>query len=217
MNKFSSSVFETQEGCQTWKVNNSQVIANPLSFIVKKKAALVNKCAIAVCMNPYVKGLDRLLLVWSKIIEKYPDWMLNVYGKWYDNAAFIKMAYDLKISNNLNFLPPTADIQTSYNQSSVFLMTSRTEAFGMVLIEAMASGVPCVAYDCPSGPRVIIEEGKNGFLIKDGDTDSFVQKLELLIEDENLRIRIGVNAQESVKKYNIDLIMKKWDKLFKDL
>ena len=214
INKFSYSVFETQEGCKEWGVNNSQVIANPLSFAVKNKASLVNKKAMAVCMNPYVKGLDRLLLVWSKIIKKNPDWILDIYGKWDDNTTFLEMANDLKLSNNINFLPPTTDIQTSYNQSSVFLMTSRTEAFGMVLIEAMASGVSCVAYDCPSGPRAIIEEGVNGFLIKEGDIDSFVQKLESVIEDKNLRIRMGTNAQDSIKKYNIDSIMKEWDKLF---
>ncbi|MNG34728.1 UDP-D-galactose:(glucosyl)lipopolysaccharide-1,6-D-galactosyltransferase [compost metagenome] len=81
----------------------------------------------------------------------------------------------------------------------------------------MTSGVPCIAYDCPSGPGAIIEEGINGFLIEDENVDSFVQKLELLIEDDDLRILMGVNAQKSVKKYEIDTIMKSWDGLFRHL
>ena len=217
MNKLNYSVFVTFEGSKEWGLNNGMVIPNPLSFTVSNNAALANKRAMAVCMNPYVKGLDRLLIVWKKIIQKYPDWILDVYGNWNVNAVFKKMVADLKISNNVNFLPPTAAIQNSYNQSSVFLMTSRTEAFGMVLIEAMASGVPCIAYDCSSGPRAIIEEGVNGFLIEDGNSASFVQKLELLIENQDLRIKMGKTAQESVKKYEINSIMKRWDKLFVDL
>lgn len=217
INKFKYSVFETLQGSKERNLDNTKVIPNPLSFTLKNKAALVNKRAMAVCMNPYVKGLDRLLLIWGRLIEKHSDWALEVYGNWDANSEYQKMAQDLKISNNVNFLPPTNDIQSSYSKSSVFLMTSRTEAFGMVLIEAMACGVPCIAYDCPSGPRAIIEERVNGFLIEDGNLDSFVQKLEQFIEDDNLRLEMGTNAQESVKKYEINSVMKKWEKLFVDL
>ncbi|MBZ4042528.1 glycosyltransferase family 4 protein [Flavobacterium hibisci] len=213
--KFNCFVTTTEEGDKERGVNNTQVIPNPLSFSSKNKAVLVNKKAMAVCMNPYVKGLDRLLLIWSRFVKKHPDWVIDIYGQLDVKSEYQKMADDLKISDNVNFLPPTSDIQNSYNDASVFLMTSRTEAFGMVLIEAMVSGVPCIAYNCPSGPRAIIEEGANGFLIKDENVDSFVQKLELLIEDENLRIQMGSNAQESVRKYEIDSIMKRWDELFK--
>ena len=217
INKFNCFVTITEEGNEERGVNNTQVIPNPLSFTAKNKAVLVNKKAMAVCMNPYVKGLDRLLLIWSRIVEKHPDWVIDIYGQWEVKSEYQKMADDLKIVNNVNFLPPIRDIQDSYNDASVFLMTSRTEAFGMVLIEAMTSGVPCIAYDCPSGPRAIIEGGVNGFLIEDGNLNSFVQKLELLIEDENLRIQMGANAQGSVKKYEIDSIMKRWDELFRSL
>jgi glycosyltransferase involved in cell wall biosynthesis len=215
--KFTCLVTLTKEENLVRQAKNSIVIPNPLSFTVKNKAALANKKAMAVCMNPYVKGLDRLLLVWSKIAEKHPDWVLDVYGNWNQNTTFLEMTNDLKVLNSINFLPPTNDIQSCYNQSSVFLMTSRYEAFPMVLLEAMTSGVPCIAYDCPSGPRAIIEKDINGFLIEDGNLELFIQKLELLIEDENLRIRMGVNAQQSVQKYNIDYIMKKWEKLFLEL
>lgn len=214
ISKFNCFVTITEEGDKERGINNTHVIPNPLSFTVKNKAALVNKKVMAVCMNPYVKGLDRLLLIWSRIVEKHPDWVMDIYGQWDAKSEYKKMANDLKIANKVNFLPPTKDIQNSYKDASIFLMTSRTEAFGMVLIEAMASGVPCIAYDCPSGPGTIIEEAVNGFLIEDGNLNFFVQKLEQLIEDENLRIQMGLKAQESVKKYEIDTVMKRWDELF---
>lgn len=215
--KFTCLVTLTKEESLGRQAKISIVIPNPISFTVKNKAALVNKKAIAVCMNSYVKGLDRLLVIWSKIIDKHLDWVLDIYGQWETNAAFIKIADDLKISTQVNFLPPTTNIQNSYNQSSLFLMTSRYETFPMVLLEAMSFGVPCIAYDCPSGPRAIIENRENGFLIEDGNSDSFIQKLELLIQDENLRIQMGSNAQQSIKKYEIEGIMKRWEKLFLEL
>lgn len=217
INKFTRFVFVTNEGSKEWGAKKSVVIPNPLSFSVKNKAPLVNKRAMAVCMNPYVKGLDRLFVIWDMIIQKHPDWTLDIYGQWDTDFEYQNIAVDLKISNNVNFLPPTADIQSSYDQSSIFLMTSRTEAFGMALVEAMASGLSCIAYDCPSGPRAIIENEVNGFLIEDGNLNAFVQKLELLIEDENLRFQMGKVAQKSMKKYQIDSIMQQWKTLFESL
>jgi glycosyltransferase involved in cell wall biosynthesis len=217
ISKFSHCVFISSYSSNEWGVNNGKVIPNPLSFSINEKAFLVNKKAMAVCMNPYVKGLDRLLLIWSKVIIINPDWELDVYGQWEPNCEYQKLTDTLKIANSVNFLLPTADIHNSFNQSSVFLMTSRSEVFPMVLLEAMTLGVPCIAYDCPSGPRAIIEEGINGFLIEDGNLESFVQKLELLIENQKLRLKIGSTAQESVRKYEIGFIMKKWDELFMNL
>ena len=217
IDKFTCFVTITNEENKERKSKNGIVIPNPLPFNAKSKAALINKKAMAVCMNPYVKGLDRLLVIWSKITENHPDWTLDIYGNWVENCEYIEIADNLKVSKNINFLPPTTDIQNSYNQSSIFLMTSRTEAFGMVLIEAMASGVPCIAYDCPSGPRAIIKNGENGFLIEEEIQDSYIQKLELLIEDENLRIQMGAKAQQIVKKYQIEEVMKKWENLFLSL
>ncbi|WPR70202.1 glycosyltransferase [Flavobacterium sp. NG2] len=214
INLFKVAVFETIQGSKEWGVENSKVIANPASFLVNEQASLINKKAMAVCMNPYVKGLDRLFTIWKKIILKHPDWILDVYGHWTTNIEYINKAKLLKIEQNINFLPPTTAIYDSYLQASVFLMTSRYEAFGMVLIESMAVGLPCVAYDCPCGPGAVIDDGINGFLIEDGNVDDYVEKVLNIIEDEDLRIKIGIDAKKSVHKYTIEVIMQEWEKLF---
>ena len=96
-------------------------------------------------------------------------------------------------------------------------MTSRTEGFPLVLIEAMSCGLPCVAYDCPIGPRSIIKDQINGFLIEDNNPDLFAEKLHLLIENEDLRKQMGKTASESVTAYDLKLIMKQWQTLFESL
>jgi len=215
--KFDRVVFETQEGSNEWNLKNSKVIPNPLSFILPKQSDLKNKKAVAVSRHSYEKGIDRLLEIWKKVIENHPDWELDICGQWDEDLRYQKMATDLQISKNVNFIAPTLEIQNHYFESSFYLMTSRSEAFGMVLIEAMAIGLPCVAYDCPCGPRSIITDHVNGFLIEDGNETDYLKAVEMLIENENLRRELGNNSLESVKKYDITTIMQIWRELLDGL
>lgn len=156
-------------------------------------------------------------MVWQKVIEKHPDWILDVYGKSDDNKSYHRLAKELKITNNINFFEPIKNIQDRYQEASMFLMTSRFEGFPMVLIEAMASGLPCVAFDCPVGPRALISNNENGFLIPEDQIDEFASKVNLLIENNNLAKTMGQKGMQSVKKYNTESIMKQWVDLFQSL
>ena len=216
-NRFNKFVGLSKESLKEWNVKNGIVIPNPLWFKASRFTDLKSKKVIAVGRHSYEKGLDRMLQIWQKVIQKHPDWILEIYGKSNENQELQKLANALNISDNVTFFEPVKNINDKYLGASIMAMTSRTEGFGMVLIEAMAMGLPCVAYDCPCGPRAIIQNNENGFLVENGNTDSFVQKLELLIEDENLRIEMGKNALESVGKYNIDSKMQQWESLFEDL
>ena len=104
-----------------------------------------------------------------------------------------------------------------YIESSIFVLTSLYEPFGLVIVEAMSCGLPVVAFDCPSGPANIINDGVDGFLIKNRDIDEFAEKLCMLIESPQLRLEIGKSAIQSSKRYSAEQVMPQWISLFNQL
>ena len=117
----------------------------------------------------------------------------------------------LGLSDQIHFIEKSLQIKELMQQSSVFVMPSRTESFSMVIIEALSCALPVVAFDCESGPRDIIDSYYNGFLVDDDDINAFADKIQLLISNENLRKEMMLNAYNSSKKYNETLIMNRWN------
>ena len=215
--KFCKFVVKTDQSIQEWNIQNGVVISNPLWFSSNKVAELKANKVIAVGRHVYEKGFDRLLKIWQKVVINYPDWHLDIYGKSNENLDLQKLATTLNINNNVAFFDPVKDINLKYQEASIYLLTSRFEGFGMVLIEAMESGLPCIAYDCPCGPRAIITNNENGFLIENGDESNYINAIESLICDKEKRFEMGKKAKISSLKYNIDTIMPLWNTLFKNI
>jgi glycosyltransferase involved in cell wall biosynthesis len=213
--QYNQVIVATQESIKEWKLKSGIVISNPLWFSNDLCSNLSQKNVIAVGRHVYEKGFDRLLEIWKKVIVKHPDWNLTIYGKSNPDFDLVALAKKLNIEKNIIFYDPVKNIEDKYLEASIYLMTSRFEGFGMVLIEAMASGLPCIAYDCPCGPRSIIENYQNGFLIEDGNEYQFIEKLNNFIQNVNLRIEMGNNAKVSVSKYQIEAIMDQWNLVLK--
>ncbi|OXA76666.1 Glycosyltransferase involved in cell wall bisynthesis [Flavobacterium aquidurense] len=213
--KFTKIVALSEENLKEWNVKNGVVIPNPSWIKSKKNADLKQKKVIAIARNSYEKGLDRLLLIWKVIGEKYPDWTLDIYTD--DVDSLEEAALKLEIETGINYLHFVKNIQDKYLKSSIYVMTSRTEGFPMVLLEAMGSGLPCMAYDCPTGLRAIITNAENGFLIPDNNIEMYVQKLSFLIENEEVRLKFGLDAKERSKEYSVKKIMGQWKEFLESL
>ena len=168
----------------------------------------VNKRAIFVGRLVEQKGIPDLIGVWQIVNQCYPDWQLDVYG----NGEM-----DSLPEINLFVHPPTEDIMKEYINSSMLLMTSIFEPFGLVLPEAMSCGIPVVAFDCPHGPADIIENGKNGFLIASRDVQVFADNVCQLIENVRKRQTMGQQGIVSAQRYLPAHIMPLWQDLFSEL
>jgi len=188
-----------------------------LSFYPVTTTISENKRVIAVGSHSFNKGYDLLLQAWKLVFAEFPDWKLYIYGKFDNEKTYIKLAEKLEIKNQVYFSQPVAQIADEYLKSNIMVLSSRSEGFGMVLIEAMACGLPCVSFDCPHGPADIIKDGEDGILVKNGDIQGLADGLIKLISDENLRKKMGATAKTNVQRFLPETILKQWDTLFKNL
>lgn len=205
----------TEEDKLAWpELKNVSVIPDPLSFVPTAQSTLGVKRVIAVGRYVYQKGFDLLLQAWAKIERQCPDWMLVVYGDG-DRAPYEQMMRNLGIDTSRCLLNgPTTDIQREYVNSSLFVFTSRFEGFGMVLVEAMACGLPVVSFACPCGPKDIVRDGEDGFLVENGNIDELVQQLMKLMVDHRLRTAFARHAQQNAQRFNIEQTALRWKSVF---
>lgn len=214
--KFSKFVVLSDSNIHEWNKPNVFAISNPLSFSMAKQSSLENRKLISVGSHSLNKGYDTLLIIWKELMSTFSDWELHIYGKKDSNKTFIKLSKSLGLQN-IFFHDPVRNIEQKYLESSIMLLPSRSEGFGMVLIEAMECGLPCISFDCPSGPRDIIKNNIDGLLIENQNVSSFKKAIESLILSMELRKELGRQAKINVKRYSVDAILLEWDKLFKSL
>ena len=192
--RFDKFIVLTNNNLKEWNLPNMLVIPNAVSFYPKKSSTLDNKKVLAIGSYSFNKGYDRLIFIWDKVIKKYPDWKLDIYGK--NSKKIEKLIKNNNLRDTIGLHNPVNNIQEKYLESSIFVLPSRSEGFGMVLIEAMACGVPCIAFDCPSGPADIIKHKEDGYVIKNGDVKAFANTLINLIKDEEKRKQMGAVAKK---------------------
>ena len=213
--KYDAFVVLTHEDAEAWKgYGNLHVIPNMLSFEPSVQSSCKEKRVIAVGRLDFQKKFDRLIEIWALVKEQCPGWKLDIYGQGPDEGTLRKQIEELGIDDSVLIKEPTAKIAEKYVKSSILAMTSTYEGWGLVLTEAMATGVPCIAYACKCGPRDIIEDGRSGHIVEEGDKQMFAKRLVELMNNEYLRQTKGRNAVEASKKYNVDRVMGQWETLF---
>ena len=161
------------------------------------------------------KDVDSLAKVWALVQQRHPDWTLDVYG----NGELKPHFEDVVLEKKLNIIihPAVPDIMDKYIESSMLLMTSLYEPFGLVLAEAMSCGLPVVAFDCPYGPADIIHNGIDGFLVEGRSIEAYSDRVCQLIENNKMRLDMGRAAIQSSQCYNAATIMVQWSRLFSGL
>ena len=231
----------TDKSKASWpELSNVTVIPDPITILREKETVNSVKFAVAgkrgVGVNrvvtigryAYQKGYDLLLQAWAEVertrkeergrrneeMRELENWTLDIYGQG-DQTDYRQLMAELGIdSNRCHLNGPVENVVKAYQESSIFVLSSRFEGFGMVLIEAMACGLPVVSFDCPAGPDEIITDGVDGLLVPSGDVHALAEKLMVLMSDENLRRRLGQQARQTAQRYDMTVLVNQWTALF---
>ena len=195
---------------------NLKRIYNPVAFEVEKSIDINNKVVVAAGRYVHEKGFDMLIEAWSKIANEIADWELRIFGEGPNRVKLQKQIDDLRLEN-VKLCGYAQELDQEYKKASIFCLTSRYEGWGLVLVEAQAKGLPCVSFDCENGPREIIQDGLNGFLVQPNDTNEFADKLLCLIKNNELRKSFASNSQSQLYKFKTENIINEWDLLIKEL
>jgi len=161
------------------------------------------------------KRIDRLITAFSMIADKYPDWHVDIFGDGNEKQNLLNQIKEMKLEGRVIIHEPTKAIYDEYKRSEMLVLCSEHEASPLVLVEAMACGVPCVSLDCPNGPREIIQDGETGLLAKDGDVEDLSSKIEWLIVHESERQKMGEKARIFAATRRQSVIMGKWESFYK--
>lgn len=218
--RFDKFVVLTNEDKGYWgNLPNLEVIPNAAKLVSDRCSDGKNKRVIAVGRLDYQKGFDRLIQAWQIVCQndKYADWNLDIFGQGEWKEILQQMIDGAEMSNRVCINRPTTNIGEEYAKSSMLVMSSNYEGFPMVMIEAMACGLPVVSFDFKCGPKDIIQPGENGLLVRNGDIEGLAAAMMKLMDDAAYRQRLSENAKGIISTYAEETVMQQWITLFTTL
>lgn len=220
VSRFDRFVVLTNEDKGYWgNIPNIVVIPNAAMLVGNKYSDVTEKRVIAVGRLDYQKGFDRLIKAWKMVQQsgRFNDWKLDIFGQGEWKEMLNRMIDDYGIAGTASINAPTKQIGDEYAKSSMLVMSSNYEGFPMVMIEAMACGLPVVSFDFKCGPKDIIDDGKNGIIVHDGDIEGLANAMMKLMDNQTLRSTMSENAKKVVDTYSEENVMKQWLDLFASL
>lgn len=210
----------TEQDARQWRskgCTNVAVIHNPCPFVNPPIGTLETKRVISVGRLEPQKGYDMLIETWQFVAKNFPDWELVIFGNGQDYEKLKQQIKRCGLENMVHLCGTTDNLEVEYAKSSIYVMSSRYEGLPMSLIESMSCGLPVVSFDCEQGPRELITDGENGFLVAPNDTKALADALCRLMADTSLRKTMGAKAKEFSKSFATDKIMAQWTDLFNQL
>lgn len=176
-----------------------------------------SKIIISVGRLTYQKGFDRLINTAEYIFQSNPQWRWFIYGEGEDKEILEQAIKEKKLTDNVKIMGNVSDINDRYREAGLFVMTSRFEGLPMTLLEAKYCKLPIISFDISTGPRDVILEGRNGYLVRDGDIETLANRINELIEDDEKRMRFSQHALDDTEKFDINNILNCWMNLIEEI
>jgi glycosyltransferase involved in cell wall biosynthesis len=193
------------------------VIPNTVHDVGGPPADLDSRTVLAAGRLVHQKGFDMLIEAFARVHAAQPDWRLKICGGGELQGRLVAAVAEHGLEDVVELPGPCSDLPGEMERASIYALSSRFEGFPLVLLEAMGKGMAVVAFDCPTGPRDIVDDHRNGILVPPKDVEAFAAGLLELIEDDELRRRCGPAAAETARQYTIEAIGPRWEALFRDL
>ncbi|MDR0606117.1 MAG: glycosyltransferase [Bacteroidales bacterium] len=204
------------------RLKRKYLMPNPCTYNVLKEDRNERRKKNILCAGWlhcwHIKGFDNIIRIWSEIHSIFPDWILDfVGGDMNEGLDTLKqIAIENHCSDSINFIGFRKDIDKVMQESSIFCLCSRQEGFSLALLEAMSQGCACVAFELP-GPRDMITNEVSGILVENQNLEVIGNALVRVMSDEGLRKRLSIGGKEEVKRFNVDVIVDKWEDLLKQV
>jgi len=205
-----------------WAPKRVRVIQNPIPEemmnIQHQPSVNAKKCVLSVGRLEDDKQFDVLIKVFAGMAARYENWTLRIIGEGSMRPVLQRQIINLGLQGRVELPGRSKDIGEEFAKADIFVLTSRREGFPNALLEAMTVGLPCVSFDCPSGPREMSEDGKVALLVPLNDERTLGLTLEQLMSDEDLRRSLGRRARASVlERFVLEKVLARWDLLFKEV
>ena len=195
---------------------NVTYIYNPIAVDTSESTPLTQKRAIAVGRLSRQKGFDMLVEAWALIEKEVPDWKLDIYGQGPLQKELQGQIDGLGL-RNIELKGFSDDIHKEYMESSLFFLSSRYEGFVLVLMEAMATGLPAVSFRCKEGPEETIDNGINGYLVEEGNVQQFADCAIKLMKNETLLKQFASKTKKDLDRFNTAAIINQWVELLRNM
>jgi glycosyltransferase involved in cell wall biosynthesis len=212
---YTNIVFLNQYEYDHYNRKNGVIIPNffdkNISNVTKSKKNQI----ISLGRLNHQKGYDLLIDTWIYLDKQISDWTLKIYGNGPDKNKLSEKINNYSFKNNIEVNEAVSDVSEILAESNIYVMSSRFETFPMVLLEALSNGLPVVSFDCPTGPKSILINDQDGLLAKPNDTVDLANKILSLINNNELRKTMSLNAKINIKRFSEDFVMNKWDQLIK--
>lgn len=217
--KFYRTVSLTDADTSFYKRNGLKAVTipNALSFEAKRVniSTVEKKKIIAAGRLEYQKGFDILIESFSKLEDSLKNsWKLDIYGIGSQEGALQRQIDELGLSKQITLMGFSQSLDSLYAEYDFFVMSSRFEGFGMVILEAMSCGLPVISFDCPNGPKDLLNDGRYGMLVHDITANQLSESINTLINDSQLRQELSQKSLERSSHYKLEEIICFWENLF---
>jgi GalNAc-alpha-(1->4)-GalNAc-alpha-(1->3)-diNAcBac-PP-undecaprenol alpha-1,4-N-acetyl-D-galactosaminyltransferase len=207
--------------CEIVKKTAVRVIPNPINEQFLKSHCSIkresNHTILAMGRMVPQKGFDFMLRAFAQCVDRHPTWKLRIFGEGPEYQHLCALAENLKIESRVRFEPVTREPEKAMRAADLFVLSSRYEGFPMVLLEAMATGMPVISFDCLSGPREMIRNGVDGVLVPPEDVGALAKAMDGLMGSEEERLRLGARAVEIDQRFGLTRVTAMWRSVFEEV